>query len=742
MQVDTSAQPHHQATHPKPVDFSDRVLTEAVGVLDRLNPELTRDPLAEQIGRSVQGDLERKLIVYAKSLPASMTVENALRHVKQAIVLMIMAALVLGAIGGVAAARAGLATQRGEPVNIYWALGAVLGVQTLFLVLWIAVMIGARRATPGAVSFTTLGGLVMRGAQFIASKVHKGPQHAAAIAATGAVHLRGSLGTWTISSISHGVWLVFNVACLLVLIVALSARKYSFAWETTILSESQYVPLTKAIAVLPKAAGFITPDDEQIASSQWRGQPLDDSDANQAWSGLLIGCLVLYGFAPRLLLFAFSIGRRRFLAARYRIDTEGAAFTRLRAELNPPATPLGIIDPDQASAGEPSTTIQRPTARAREIGSPAILGFELPAKPGAAWPPTLHQVRWLDLGMVDTRDDQRRVITQLSAATTEPQTVAVVCSLTSAPDRGTAAFLRELTQVVSRHMAIVLTSGEALRKRSSSDDVQQRIDDWHALARAAGVLPSRIVEVDLDHLTQSSAAKFAALIAATRDVEPRHVARHIEQAFDLITDQARHWHGLSTAPSEAEQAELHRRIARLYEHDRSAWRDVLGAARSLGSGASPIGLSNLSDGANRVLKLLPAHLRASPKWIAAGAAAGAFGCIAAATLISPAAIAALPMWSTIGGSISGVLALSRSQKLKQQPPDDTQPMADHLNPIRAAALFALLLELQGRDEKAITRVLDETLSNQEELISSGSAATWLHQLRHRFDLALARELTS
>jgi hypothetical protein len=56
-------------------------------------------------------------------------------------------------------------------------------------------------------------------------------------------------------------------------------------------------------------------------------------------------------------------------------------------------------------------------------------------------------------------------------------------------------------------------------------------------------------------------------------------------------------------------------------------------------------------------------------------------------------------------------------------------------------LFALLLELQGRDEGTITRILDRVIdqSHDDPGTSAESARRWLDDLRHRLDMALARE---
>ena len=58
----------------------------------------------------------------------------------------------------------------------------------------------------------------------------------------------------------------------------------------------------------------------------------------------------------------------------------------------------------------------------------------------------------------------------------------------------------------------------------------------------------------------------------------------------------------------------------------------------------------------------------------------------------------------------------------------------------AAALFAVLLEIQGRGEEAITRILDVVANDDiPEMSDPAAVSRWLDSVRHRFDLALARE---
>ena len=128
--------------------------------------------------------------------------------------------------------------------------------------------------------------------------------------------------------------------------------------------------------------------------------------------------------------------------------------------------------------------------------------------------------------------------------------------------------------------------------------------------------------------------------------------------------------------------------------------------------------------------------------MAAGAAAGALGCIAAAALISPVAISALPLWSVIGSAVAGILPgpAPRPGALVDAVPE----AQDRGDTVRAAALWSLLLELQGSSEARITAVLQQTLDPDDgaALVSADDAQRWLDGVRHQFDLAMTREVHS
>jgi hypothetical protein len=709
--------------HPS-VRFPDRLLAEARRFSEENIPfpeaEVQR---AEEEARRVGGDLEQRLCTRARALPDADTMRTALRQVAKTIGLLVVAGALLAALAGAATVRAALGSPQAEPVNFYLAFGSMLGVQTIALLLWI----GFSLWRPRGLHVSSFGAFALSVGQRLSHRLYTGPHHAAAIMTIGAVAAGSRIGRWVLGAISHALWLSFNAGCLIALITLLSTRHYTFGWETTILSEEAYVPLTRVISTLPDGLGFATPSSRQISQSQWTGEgPLPDQ-AREAWSGLLIGCSLIYGLAPRAVLLGLCLGLVEVTRRRFRLDTSLPAYARLRALLMPEAASVGVVE----SADETTPTARpempgpvedHPT---RLKGPTAILGLEI-EPPATPWPPKIGDVTWNDLGFVENREDRRRVLSLLRASSSEPQTIVVVCALTTTPDRGIGTFLAELRGGSESSVELVLTGGERLRNRIGAEEVESRVEDWRNLAEEAGI--DHIAEVDLDHLTDASRAKLASLVHGANSAGPP--ARHLEEACALIVEHSGKWSDFPTPP---QQAGLHQAIAALYRHEQAPWRALLRAPTTLGSNLA----ASLRPSAERVVGLLPPRLRHSRTWVLAGAAAGVFGGLAAALLVTPTAIGALPLWTAVGAAIAGLVHHDATQRNDNASPPESM---DYGDAVRAAALFSLLLELQGRQEAEITRLLERTVAEEEvKLDSTDAARRWLNELRHRFDVALAKE---
>ncbi|MHC4079896.1 MAG: DUF2868 domain-containing protein [Planctomycetota bacterium] len=720
--------------HEPGIGFGDRLLAEAVRALERDGAQPIDDPRAEAEAAGAGGDFEQRVAIRARSLDASRGLGEALVQTRQVIGVIMAVGMLLAAVAGAGAARASLATADDAPVNIYWALGGLLGIQTLLLAVWIVMMIKGPSALAGA----SLGGAVFSVGRRLSGRWHKGRAHEAAIEATGVVMARGGMGRWMLSAISHGLWVVFNVMCLLLLVLMLSARHYRFVWETTILSADAYTSLTHGIAWGPAKLGFPTPTPQQISASDGSlpptALPLDQIEsARHAWSGLLIGSLVTYGLGPRVILLGLCLRLLRGARRRWRLDTNRPGYLRLQPRLMPQTESLGVIDPDTPGVDEADAPTAPGPQRA-PTGPPAVLGLEIDA-PASPWPPKVAGVSWRDLGLVDDRLDRQRALEQLAEPEAGPATVVIVCGLTTTPDRGHVAFIEQVRQASRSPVALVLTGGEAFRQRGDGGQLAGRIEDWRTLANDAGVSAEQVIELDLDHLTDTSISGLAELVGADPGAPPG--ARRIESAFDLIVDHLDRWKG---DPDDKQRAALHEAIAAHYRSELSSWQTALGVtAQELKKDLS----AGLRSGAEGVVRLLPQRLKTDARWIAAGAVAGALGCVAAAALAAPAVIGALPVWTALGAAVAAVVRATTSVAKDQGSADQPLP-SGRGDAVRAAALFALLLELQGRDEAAITRILDETVGDTEppEIETAAAARGWLDEVRHRLDLALAGEAAS
>jgi hypothetical protein len=703
-----------------------RLLAEAVRLHEDTQGFAINDPQADAIAQNADGDLEHRIIMRARALTIAPALTASLQQLRYAFgIIVVFGSIVVGVIGATTAQLALGSQLEGPVINFFWMLGSLLGVPSIALLVWLILAF----LTPRAVTTGSLGNLAFLLGRRISQRLHKGPIQLAAVQAVASVYTRTSIGRWTLSTISHALWLAFLFGCLVLLLLILSTKQYTFTWETTILSERSYIAFTRVIASVPKRLGFPTPDAQQITASQRTDKGEPPAESREAWSGLLVGSLVVYGLLPRLLLLGFCLLARRRAYLRFRLDTELPGYARLQTRLMPASQTIGVVDPDQFrkihEMGEHvhARNTAQPVARA---GPAAIMGLEI-EQLTSAWPPPVRGVDWLDLGFVDNRDERRRALEQVQSAPIPLRSIAIVCSVATTPDRGTRGFISRVRASSDAPVVILLTDGQRLRDRGHRDEVEQRFADWRELAMGAQVSENRILDMDLNHLTDASRARLAALMGAGNEIASQ--LRHIEQAFEVILDHVGGWSGVPDANA---QAKVHRAIAELYNNECQTWQGLLHT--HVEAGGDLVG--QLKSSANQMLNLLPERLRRNPKWYAAGALAGAMGCVTAATLVSPAAIATLPMWAGLGAALSMIV-----KPKKAGPSPEETPEADLTNAVNSAALFAILLELQGRDEVQITRIIDRVAGDNEPPVIKNveAARQWLDTLRHRFDLALATE---
>lgn len=718
--------------------FNDRLLTLAVAAIEHGGTAPVDDRAAVAAAIAAPGDPESKLVARARRMPVAPSATEAI-HRSIAIGRLVAAAVLLAALGlGWFTAQTVLgSTDRARPVNVYWLLGGVLLPQSAILALWLLL---STLGPPGVQAISIGGALRAMLSRTMSLWMGREPAAAGASTAMAIAHGRGPLLRWTLATLTHGFWTAFNLGCLIGVLAVLLLEQHLFCWESTLLSPEHMERLTRAIAWLPERLGFPTPSAAMIEASRLDpAHPerfvVQGSEVGAAWSGLLIGAVVVYGLLPRAALLLLSLVQFARARRGYRLDLEHPLLAPALSAL----TPAHGTATHRAGPAWRDTPRESPLAAPRSGPGPIVLaGIELPT-PAAGWPP-IGVPELVDLGRIESREDRATALGLLRDMPRRPRRLVVVVSLASTPDRGLGHCLLELAEAAAAPVRVLLTGGHASRSRGDASSVRQRIEDWRTLATRAGVAAVDVVELDLDLLTATTSAQLRELLtgssaaAAESDVESTAaVERHLEAAFGIIEQHAATW---TASPSLAEQAELSRQIGALYGaplRNRSGPRSAadhgdrfLRTVRSLGIDR-PITLSEVLSsartGADRMSRYVPASLRHSPRWIAAGAIAGALGCVAAATLAAPVAIAAMPMWTGVGAAIGAFTSISRGLSAAhagQTSPDANaapQERSDIAQAVRAAALWAIVLEFQGRGEGTIATLIESAFAEPDPLES-------------------------
>lgn len=716
--------PTADASHRVNDGLNARLLAESLRGLESSRPGSERPEWPIGAVGPASDDPERALIsravVHAEALRLAASLRRFIRRSALLVLLMMLIPLVAGGV----AARAAVT---GTTANVFGLLGGLLGVQTAFLLLWAAVMASSRRAGGGVVGRT-----LIEFAMSVMRRVLRSDVDAASAQALGSVLAFPRVGRWMISLLTHAAWACFNLGAMAALAFMFLGEGYQFRWDSTWLSAESYARVIHWVGAGPDALGFPTPDASQIAASRTAsaGPAAQDEPTRAAWSWLFFGSVVVYGLAPRLLLALSSGVLLRRSLRRYRLDLDHPYYmSLLRARHAPIAAPAprGDETTTPSVAGRMSSSRNAPPGCA--VG---LLGFEITSD---NWPPLREG---LDLGRIDDRAQLTGALNRAKAQSGEVGRVLVFVELRTSPDRGVRGVLEHVATSLPRwEIWVVLSGGRAFNSRAGAEATERRVAGWRRIVRDAGLDADRVVELDLDHLTDVTRSRLRAM---ARGESINEVARRrLEGAFGLIQEAAEQW--TPRVPWKA-QVELLQRLDALYGCGAgrvgvSAWQasvDRLSRVRSVAEASEA-----LTGAARQFAERLPPSLRLRPAWVAAGAVAGAVGCLAAALTLAPAAVGALPLWSGLGAAVAGAMSsLGRSGGAEATACDDHG--ASRGSAVRAAALYAMTLESQGRPESRISQVLERAIpADEPELEDVDSIRRWLDDVRHRFDLALVSE---
>lgn len=417
-----------------------RLREEHAGPLD----DLEANRLARAAGGDLPGRIQRRALWLAERDGLTSALKHWLQGARLALVLLAIFAVLSGA--GLAFAALGQ-----TPVNVFWALGSLLGLNLILLLSWSLGLIFAGEHG------TTLGRLWL----WLSEKLARDAKAAQLAPALLLMLQRKKLNRWALGTLVNGLWLLAMVSALVLLLTLMATRRYGFVWETTILSADTFINMTQALGALPALLGFNVPTVDMIRASG--DTALNIESARQAWATWLVGVLVVYGVLPRLLLALFCFWRWNSGKAALRLDLNLPGYAQLRERLMPTSERLGITDPEPAQLHRAESTVG-------EHASDGALLVAIELDDQHSWPPTLPK-NVSNAGILDSRESRNKLLEQLSRF--PPARLAIACDPRRSPDRGSLALIAELSRnaTATRVWLLQAPQGQALDA--------ERLGDWH-----------------------------------------------------------------------------------------------------------------------------------------------------------------------------------------------------------------------------------------------------------------------
>lgn len=419
-----------------------RLREEHAGPLDDLE--------ANRLARTAGGDLPTRISRRALWLAQRDGLTEALRHWLQGARLALLVLAALAVVSGAGLAFAALGDGQTQ-VNVFWALGSLLGLNLILLLSWALGLVFA--GEHGA----TLGRLWL----WLSEKFARDAKAAQLAPALLLLLQRQKLNRWALGVLVNGLWLLAMLSALVILLMLMATRRYGFVWETTILGGDTFVAMTQALGTLPALLGFSVPTVEMIRDSG--DAALNIESARQAWAAWLVGVLLVYGVLPRLLLALLCLWRWKRGRARLRLDLNLPGYAQLRERLMPTSERLGISDAAPAQLHHVESGVS-------ELQSDGALLVAIELDDQRPWPPPLPKTV-NDAGILDSRESRHKLLEQLSRF--PPARLLIACDPRRSPDRGSLALIAELARNASATRVWLLQAppGEALDA--------ERLGDWH-----------------------------------------------------------------------------------------------------------------------------------------------------------------------------------------------------------------------------------------------------------------------
>lgn len=428
--------------------------------------------------------------------------------------LMLGLLCVLAVLSGFSAALGFFGAQE-RAVNVVWTLLGLIGMPVLALLLWIVSSLLTGRVGAG------VPGELWMWLMSHAPHFGGGTNHAAEVVVVRALAnmtSRSGLARWWVGFITHTLWLLVIVACLVTMLLALSLRSYSFVLETTILAPEDMAGLVQGFAAVPARLGFVVPDTGMVAAALAAtqtdvpsaglatdlttalasGLAAQSEATRRAWSSWLLGGLLVYALLPRLLVWMFAAVRLWQLREGLALDISLPGYAELLRHSALPYSP-GVVD---AAPTIPLPPQVAETHRVRNHDA-VLLGLELGRD--LLWPPARLATPHTDAGgggsgsgggglnvteVVESREQRRSALAQLEAHA--PARLLLACDARLSPDRGTLGWVAEVSHHAGE-LRVWLVSPDTAEDVAAAANREQT---WRNSLAAIGLGPERVMTTE------------------------------------------------------------------------------------------------------------------------------------------------------------------------------------------------------------------------------------------------------
>lgn len=393
---------------------------------------------------------EQKIITRAQRLANSSGLSKEITNYRSLAKYSLFALLILSVISGMGLAYAGLGSRSSE-VNLLSAWIAILGLHALSFIIWLVFLFIPKRSDK---DYPLLGQAWV----WLTKKLSRGPNAALVPNALFSLTRQQRSTAWLLSAASHFMWLVILSAALATLFFLLSTRRYTFLWETTILSVATLEQIAYILNRLPSILGFTMPDVSQLISEG----AVADSALQASWSRWLIGQVVVYGLILRFFAFFISLLIGRYRLARTKIDIDSTAYAPLLARLEPVAVNIGVDAP------APTTSAPELHKASLDLSGNGTLIVGVELDPHEKWPifDMSTNNKLIDGGNIESREQRHALLAELGRRNDPLQQILFICDAEQTPDRSHLNLMQTIANFGQKHFVLLINPHNPERNQS------------------------------------------------------------------------------------------------------------------------------------------------------------------------------------------------------------------------------------------------------------------------------------